>query len=164
MEGNVNQLYENQRKMAGLTGKPTQNEVAMNTQTTKTSDVNDIAKQVAAILKGNTTKKSDCSKTKDGKVQLPLQQYSSYCHSGGINLHCNRQGDTCHRLCPSNWSTKIKPAPGWNAMHDKLQPSLTRRKDQNNSLTNGRDGSVWMAHMLTQRRNYLIAEPIFNGV
>ena len=82
--------------MAGLSGNPTLTKVAMETQNNKTSEVNTIEKQDTAILKLDNEKNNDCFNKKDGKVQLPLCQYNSYCSLGGINLYYNGQGDKYH--------------------------------------------------------------------
>ena len=119
MEGNVNQLNENQREMVGLSGKPTLNKVAMETRNTETSEVNAIAKQDAAILKLDNKKTNNHSNNKDNIVQLSLHQYNLHCHLGGINLYYNGQGDKCHSRCPCNNQYMGKPAPGWSMTHDK---------------------------------------------
>lgn len=128
MESNVDQLNENQREMAGLSGKPTLNKVAMEMQNTETSEVNAIAKQDAAILKLDNKKTNNCCNNKNDRVQLPLHQYNSYCHLGGINLYYNRQGSKCHSRCPCNKQYMGKPAPGQSTTHDKTA-TFTKQKN-----------------------------------
>ena len=67
LEGNVNQLYANQRKMAQLTV-----EVAPETENAMISDVNTLANQVAAILLSDGKMTTDGSNTNKCKVKLPL--------------------------------------------------------------------------------------------
>ena len=95
VEGNVDQLYENQRVMVALLG-----EMVLDAENTKTSDVNAIAKQVVAILKTVDKKTKAGSNNNRNKVKLPIRQYNSYCHTDGVNLYCNGQGDECHKMCP----------------------------------------------------------------
>ena len=106
--------------MTGLSGKPTLNKVGIETQNTKTSEINTIEKQDTTILKLDNKKINDRSNKKDGKVQLPLHQYNSYCPSGGVNLNYNGQGDKFHSKYPCNNKRYMgKPAPGWSTKHDK---------------------------------------------
>lgn len=118
LEGNIDQLYENQCKIVGLTG-----EVALETEKATTGDIDTITKNVAAILLWDSKKTNDGSNTNKDKVKLPLRQYTKYCYLGGVILFCNDIGDTCNSKCPCN----KKGRTGQSTRHDKTATYANRK-------------------------------------